>query len=147
MSMSRSAIALAATALVLAGCARTSLQPQAAAPERAPSGAEIRLVPSMNGKFEGEVSGTSAPESRFAKVKIGMELQQVLKLIGLYDEIYSHESGKRWIPFYFGNDVRRMVVHYKGEGCLTYTGGNVWGGGGNELIRIDNDPAGKCYQP
>lgn len=147
MTLFRSALVLTAASLVLAGCARTSLQPKAAETERAPSGAEVRIVPSMNGKFEGEISGAPAPDSRFAKVKIGMELQQVLKLIGAYDDMYSHESGKRWIPFYFGNDARRMVVHYKGEGCLTYTGGNVWGGGGNELIRIDNDPAGKCYQP
>ena len=147
MTLLRSALVLTASALVLAGCARTSLQPKATEPERAPSGAEVRVVPSMNGKFEGEISGSPAPDSRFAKLKIGMELQQVLKLIGVYDELYSHESGKRWIPFYFGNDARRIVVYYKGEGCLTYTGGNVWGGGGNELIRIDNDPAGKCYQP
>jgi hypothetical protein len=147
MSTHRTALALCAAALVLTGCARTSLETKSSAPERAPSGAEVRLVPSINGKYEGEISGTPAPDSRFAKVKIGMELQQVLRLIGNHDQLYSHESGKRWIPFYFGNDVRRVVVLYRGEGCLTYTGGNVWGGGGNELIRIDVDPDGKCYQP
>lgn len=147
MTSTRSALALCAIALTVAGCARTSLDQKPSGPERAPSGAEVRVVPSMNGKFEGEISGMPAPDSRFAKVKIGMELQQVLKLIGNYDQLYSHESGKRWIPFYLGNDARRVVVLYRGDGCLTFTGGTVWGGGANELLRIDNDPAGKCYQP
>ena len=63
------------------------------------------------------------------------------------DRSHAYESGKRWIPFYFGNDARRMQALYKGEGCLIFTGGNVWGGGGEELIGITYDTGGACYQP
>ncbi len=34
---------------------------------------------------------------------------------------------KLQIPFYFGNDARRMQVLYKGEGCLIFTAGGVMG--------------------
>ena len=50
-------------------------------------------------------------------------------------------------PFYLGDDARRIVVHHKGEGCLTFTGGKIWGGGEHVLIRMDVDPAGLCFQP
>ena len=70
----------------------------------------------------------------------------VWSLIGAPDDIFRHETGKRWIPFYFGNDAQRMQAWYKGEGCLTYTGGNVFGGGGNELITITVDSTSRCQE-
>ncbi|HEY0663888.1 MAG TPA: hypothetical protein VGD18_04695, partial [Thiobacillaceae bacterium] len=66
-------------------------------------------------------------------------------LIRTPDDMSRHETGKRWIPFYFGDDVQRIEVLYKGDGCLTYTGGNAFGGGGDQLIIITADPSGKCY--
>lgn len=147
MSSLRTTLALGAMSIAILGCSSVSLDPAAPSAGRSTSGQEVRTVKSPDGKFEGEVSGAPAPDSRFAKLRIGMELQQVLKLIGNYDELFNHETGKRWIPFYLGSDARRVVTHYKGEGCLSFTGGNVWGGGSNQLIRMDVDPAGKCYQP
>ena len=44
----------------------------------------------------------------------------------------------------YGNDAQRFQALYRGEGCLTYTAGNVFGGGGSELIRITAAPAGNC---
>jgi len=58
-----------------------------------------------------------------------------------------NRAGKRWIPFYFGNDARRMQVLYKGVGCLIFADGNAWGAGGGELIQIEHDASGACYQP
>ena len=63
------------------------------------------------------------------------------------DRSHTYESGKRWIPFYFGNDARRMQVLFRGEGCLIFTDGNVWGGAGGDLLEIHADPSGACYQP
>lgn len=144
-------VLLVATVLALAGslagCASTSLEEKAPAAPKTSASDPVRTVRSADGKTEGEISGTPAPDSRFAKLKIGMELQQVVRLIGPYDGMYGSETAKRWIPFYLGNDARRGIALYKGEGCLTFTGGNFWSAGGNELIRIDVDPAGKCYQP
>ncbi len=138
-------------ACLVAGCASqgpAASGPAAAPPATAagPSGAE-RTVKSRDGRFDGIVVGSPSAGSKFAKVQIGMEMQEVQQLIGAPDLWHTHETGKRWIPFYFGNDTRRLQATWKGEGCLSFTGGNVWGGGGNELIRIEVDPAGKCYQP
>ncbi|KAA0595274.1 hypothetical protein FZ942_16715 [Azospirillum lipoferum] len=110
----------------------------------APSTPGARMVKSRDGRYEGEVIGTPAPGSRFAKLQIGMTMEEVSTLIGAPDNMIRHETGKRWIPFYFGNDAQRLQVIYRNEGCLTYTGGNVFGGGGSELIRITVAPKGGC---
>jgi hypothetical protein len=144
------------TASLVAGCATVSLdepaKPSATSPRAASTAGtvgpnETRIVPSKDGSFEGEIVGTAAPGSRFAQLQIGMEALPVQRLIGIPDAMHAHETGKRWIPLYFGTDARRLITFYRGEGCLTFTGGNDWGGGGNQLIRIVVDPSGRCYQP
>jgi hypothetical protein len=142
-------IASIALVAALAGCASTqpaatspAAQPQAAAPGTAANAP--RIVKSRDGRFDGELVGTPAAGSKFAKLQIGMEMNEVFKLIGAGDNMTSNETGKRWIPFYFGNDARRVQVAYANEGCLTFTGGNIYGAGGNELIRITVDPKGVC---
>lgn len=143
------------TALAMAGllsaCASqpssdaSSSTQQPAAAKSEPSASNVRTVKSMDGSFEGEIIGTIRPNSRFSKLKIGMTMSQVHALIRTPDDMSRHETGKRWIPFYFGDDVQRIEVLYKGDGCLTYTGGNAFGGGGDQLIAITADPTGKCY--
>jgi hypothetical protein len=109
--------------------------------------ANTRVVKSRDGRFDGEIVGNPAANSKFAKLKIGMELNEVSQLIGAANTMNSHETGKRWIPFYFGNDTRRVQLDYNGEGCLFFTGGNVYGGGGNELVKIIADPSmGLCKE-
>lgn len=137
---------LGAASLALAGCSSISLDQPTGKTEAAAPGNTVRVVRSFDGRFDGEISGTPAPESRFAKIKIGMELEQVHKLIGEPDQLYSHDTGKTWIPFYFGADGRRVVTLYRGEGCLTYSGGGLFNST-KQLLRIDVDAAGKCYQP
>ena len=145
--------AVGATMLLLAGCATTSPRSSGSAEAAQPAGAaptpgKARVVKSRDGKFEGEVIGTPAPGSKFAQLQIGMDMEEVQTLLGRSpDRSHSYESGKRWIPFYFGNDARRVQALYKGEGCLIVTGGNVWGGAGGDLIQIEADPSGACYQP
>jgi hypothetical protein len=152
-------LALAAAALFGAACSSTpsnnsnssaaaaspAAQPTAAAAPAATNGA--RMMKSRDGKYEGEVIGTAAPNAKFSKLVIGMETPEVQDVMGRTpDRSHTYESGKRWIPFYFGNDARRMQVLYKGEGCLIFTNGNAWGGGGGDLIQITFDPSGACYQ-
>jgi len=154
-----SLVLLTASLMVLAGCASTTsttttasaAQSPAAAPAPAPATAAAvpapagaaansygptRKVKSKDGRFEGEIVGNVAPGSRFARLQIGMTFEEVTALIGAPDNMVRHETGKRWIPFYYGNDSQRLQVLYRREGCLTFTGGNVFGGGGNELVRI-----------
>jgi hypothetical protein len=107
-----------------------------------------REVESMDGSYTGEIIGEPAPGAKFAQLKIGMssgDVQNVMDRVP--DRQHSYESGKRWIPFYGGNDARRMQVLYKGEGCLIFTDGNVWGGAGGDLITIEHDASGACYKP
>ncbi|MGE0313502.1 MAG: hypothetical protein AB7P21_17975 [Lautropia sp.] len=139
--------ALALGACLAAGCASPS-KGGAGPAAAAPAAGDTRVVKSMDGSFEGEIRGTPAPNSKFAKLKIGMSMAETQNILDRApDRSHTYESGKRWIPFYFGNDARRMQVLFKGEGCLIFTGGNVWGGGAGDLIQIDADPSGACYQP
>ncbi len=141
--MLKTGISVLALAFGLAGCASQTFPPsrtkevQESAPTANAGGyGPVRTVKSRDGKFEGELLGTVVQGGKFSKLQIGMPMNEVLGLIGGPDGTDSHETGKRWIPFYFGGDARRIEVLYKGEGCLTYTGGNPWGGGENQLIRI-----------
>lgn len=158
----KTTMAALAITVLMAGCATKQPENQATASTSASSPAPAttapattaskskpsrpggRMVKSRNGKYDGEIVGTPGSGSKFAKLEIGMRMREVSDLIGGPDDLERHETGKRWIPFYFGPDAQRVEVFYKGEGCLTYTGGNVFGGGGNELIRITADPKGTC---
>ena len=106
----------------------------------------VRTVKSRDGSFDGELIGTSASGSKFSKLTIGMALDEVTGLIGAPDNMVRHETGKRWIPFYFGSDAQRLQVLYRGEGCLTFTAGNVFGGGGNVLIRVTATTRVDCME-
>jgi hypothetical protein len=146
-----------AVAVLFSACSSTSKAPEAQpkAATAAPA-AKVTATPattttnakSIDGKYTGEVVGTPAPNSKFAKLRIGMEMSEIQAIMGRApDRSHGYESGKRWIPFYYGNDARRVQALYKGEGCLIVTGGNVWGGGAGDLIQMSVDPTGACYQP
>ena len=138
-------LAILALAAMLAACGTTQ---QSAGGSAAGTDPNTKVVKSKDGSFEGEIVGTPREGSKFAGLQIGMQLNEVQSFMGKGpDRWHTYESGKRWIPFYFGNDARRMQVLYNGEGCLIFTEGNAWGGAGGDLIRIEHDAAGKCYQP
>lgn len=101
-----------------------------------PSG---RMVKSKDGTIEGEIVGTPAPKSKFAKLQIGMTPEEVEKLIGKADETDTHMAGKAFIPFHFGGDTRRLEAFYKREGQLTYSNTNNFVAP-NALIRIEVNP-------
>jgi hypothetical protein len=88
------------------------------------------------------------PGSKFAKLQIGMYINEVQDTLDrVPDRVRTYESGKRWIPFYFGTDSKRMQVLYKGEGCLVFSNGNNWGAGGGTLLSIHHDASDACYEP
>lgn len=142
-------LCVVATVAFFGGCANqtTSTKASEAAVAPATKSSETSATKSKESKPEGQIIGTPAKNSKFAKLKPGLTYRQVGDLIGQPDDMTRHETGKRWIPFYYGPDAQRLQVYYKNEGCLTYTGGNVFGGGGNELIRIAVDPKGGCWKP
>ncbi|MDF3035443.1 MAG: hypothetical protein K0S28_717 [Paucimonas sp.] len=134
-------------ALLCIGCASSS--PTPSAPEnQAGTAQNAQVVKSRDGTYTGEVIGKAAPGSKFSKLQIGMSMGEVQEIMGgTPDRFHTYESGKRWIPFYFGNDARRMQVLFKNEGCLIFTDGNAWGGAGGDLVQIEVDPSGACYKP
>jgi hypothetical protein len=138
-----------AVSLLFSACATKQPQSTPSATSTSASGASAgQAVKSRDGSFSGEVVGSPAPGSKFSKLQIGMQMNEVQEVFGRApDRLHTYESGKRWIPFYFGNDARRMQVLYKGEGCLVFTNGNIWGGAGGDLINITHDATGACYQP
>ena len=81
------------------------------------------------------------PNSKLAKVQLGMSKKQVSDVLGQPSDENSYATGKMWIPFYFGNDVRRTSWFYKGLGRVVFADGNAFGGGVPEVIRVDYDPA------
>lgn len=98
-----------------------------------------RIVKSKDGTIEGEIVGTPAPKSKFAKLRIGMTPEEVEKLIGRADDTDSHMTGKAFIPFHFGGDKRRLEAFYKHEGQLTYSNTNNFVAP-NALIKIEVNP-------
>jgi len=81
---------------------------------------------------EGEVIGKPAPGSKFAKLKIGMTLKQVVGLIGSPASQWQRPTGKAHIPFYFGDDRWVVEYAYSKEGQLSFNGG-----GEQLLVRIE----------
>ena len=150
-------LTLSVTAAVVLGLAACGSQPghtDAQATDGAQPTAETteatgtRVVRSRDGDFEGEITGQAQPGSKFEQLQIGMSMNEVQEVMeGTPDRFHTYESGKRWIPFYFGNDARRLQALYQGQGCLVFTEGNVWGAAGGDLIAIEHDSSGACYQP
>ena len=79
------------------------------------------------------------PDSKFAKVTVGMGETQVRDLIGFSTDYSLKRTGKEWIPFYLGDDIVRSVHHYKAEGRLIF---NKKG----RLVEIEYDPSEDGYK-
>jgi hypothetical protein len=97
------------------------------------------IVKSKDGSVEGEIVGTPAPKSKFAKLRIGMTPEEVEKLIGRPNGTESHVTGKRFIPFHYSGDTQRLETFYKHEGQLTFTNTNNFIPP-NALIKIEANP-------
>lgn len=86
--------------------------------------------------WEGEISGIPAAGSKFAKLKIGMTIEEVFRLIGMPSGQSSYPTGKSHIPFYHGADRWRQEAIYNGHGRLVFSQQGGWGGSGYNLIWI-----------
>ena len=94
---------------------------------------------SRDGTFEGEVYGNIPPNSKWAKLQIGMEQPEVERILGVSHEVRHTPTGKAFIPFYYGTDRFRYEVVYRGQGSVSYTGGS-WGAGRGVMMMINYDP-------
>lgn len=94
-----------------------------------------RTVKGLNG-YEGEITGTPARNSRFARLQIGMSAKQVTDLAGPPTDQGAYVTGKAFIPFYFGSDRHRYEMTYKGQGRLVFAGGGMGDYSSGNLIWI-----------
>jgi outer membrane protein assembly factor BamE (lipoprotein component of BamABCDE complex) len=123
---------------LLSGCATTNTGTTSSSTNQSsipPS--NIQKVKGLNG-VDGEIVGNAAANSKFKDLKIGMSLAQIVKVLGEPSDQGDYETGKRWIPFYYGDDVRRTELVYTKQGRLTFASGSVFGSNSNGgiLIRI-----------
>jgi hypothetical protein len=75
---------------------------------------------------------------RLANVEPGMTPGQVTGILGAPTSEQSYQTGKAWIPFYWGSDLARTDWKYAGEGRVVFSQ-NRWSGA-LKVIRVDYDP-------
>lgn len=107
-----------AALLLSAGCASTNKTPAQTASQPAAAAAKAP---------DSGIIGDIPADSPFAKIQLGMTQGQVHEILGQPTDSKSYQTGKAWIPFYFGPDVMRTDEFYKGVGVVTYTGAGVGG--------------------
>ena len=85
------------------------------------------------------------PDSPFARVKIGEDMQQVYADIGRPTSENHYMTGKSFIPFHFsGSDDHRMAARYKGIGTITFSNDSAYSSG-MSVISVDYDPKETGY--
>jgi outer membrane protein assembly factor BamE (lipoprotein component of BamABCDE complex) len=90
---------------------------------------------------EAEAFVNAAPAGTpMSKIKAGMTAQEVVTILGSPQAQGQYITGKAFIPFYYGDDVKRNALYYKGQGRVIITGGNVFGGGGGNVVAVEYDP-------
>jgi hypothetical protein len=91
------------------------------------------------------VSAPIPPDSIFAKVKIGMDKNEVIATIGPPTTEGMYQTGKAWIPYHFGGDNMRATAHYKGVGSITYSSNSAFTSG-MSVMSIDYDPTDPGFE-
>jgi len=61
------------------------------------------------------------PDSRLTMVEPGMDEMEVREVLGDPDDANMYQTGKQWIPFYFGTDTYRTDWIYEGLGRVVYS--------------------------
>lgn len=129
-------IALFVPLVLAAGCASTN--------KTAPATKETAKPAQTNAPIESKIDGDFPANSAFAKLKLGMAQGQVHEILGQPTDSKQYQTGKAWIPFYFGPDMMRHDEFYKGVGVVTYTGAGI-GGVHWKLYRAVYNPAEDGY--
>lgn len=57
----------------------------------------------------------------------GMIYSQVIEILGDPDDWNKYQTGKAFIPFYFGKDTERLEARYAGMGTVVYSCGGFGG--------------------
>jgi hypothetical protein len=78
---------------------------------------------SQGAPAEKAATGTAAvpDDSPLAKITIGMNDNDVRKILGEPTTQNAYMTGKAWIPYYFGPDTSRTDYIYKGIGRVVFS--------------------------
>ncbi|MGR8930323.1 MAG: outer membrane protein assembly factor BamE domain-containing protein [Gammaproteobacteria bacterium] len=104
--------------LLTIGCASTNNSQAPTANQPATSSGKIP---------DSGIVGDVPADSPFARIRLGMTQGQVHEILGQPTDTKSYQTGKAWIPFYFGPDMSRTDEFYKGVGIVTYSGAGIGG--------------------
>ncbi len=97
---------------------------------------------SDGGSSEAAATDTPPPSgSKFAKVELGSDDNDVRKVLGNPDDTNNYQTGKSWIPFYYGSDTHRTDWLYEGQGRIVFSRNRY--SGGLKVIRVMYNPDDK----
>lgn len=106
---------------------------ESAAPAPAPAPAAASAPAS------GETSARPPPPgSKLARVTNGMSEAQVVEILGAPTSQQNYQTGKAWIPYYYGPDTGRVDYRYKGLGSVVFSRNRY--SSATKVIRVDSDP-------
>lgn len=108
--------------IVLTGCAANSASGPVTRVEAAETGEAA--IPSSN---------------PLSKIEPGMGTSQVISILGPPSDMEMYQTGKQWIPFYFGKDIIRKRLYYKRAGSVVF-------GGNGRVVEILYDPNEDGFQ-
>lgn len=116
--------------------AATSAESEAAAESAAaPANAKAEAKAA---KAKAKAPNPAPAGSPLAKISNGMADTDVRRILGEPSSSKSYQTGKQWIPYYYGPDTARTEYIYKGLGRITLTRNRY--SGGLSVIRVDYDP-------
>lgn len=78
------------------------------------------------------------PGSPLAKIELGMNDTDVRRILGQPTDANAYQTGKSWIPFYYGTDTSRTDWIYRGVGRVVFSRNQY--SGGLKVIRVDYNP-------
>jgi len=86
-------------------------------------------------------AGYSEPPagSKLAKVQVGWNEVEVRKALGEPDSSNAYQTGKGWIPFYYGPDTHRTDWMYRGQGRVVFSRNRY--SGALKVIRVLYNPS------
>ena len=87
----------------------------------------------------GDVENNPPIDSVLIKIKKGMTSDTVVSILGAPADVTSYQTGKRWMPFYYGPDTSRTDFIYSGLGRIVFSNSRY--SGGSKVIRITYDPS------
>jgi outer membrane protein assembly factor BamE (lipoprotein component of BamABCDE complex) len=129
---------------LIAGCASTKTESESEAKTTpAPAATTTKAKPAEARSEDSKIVGNIPRGSPFSKLALDMSQKQVYDLIGRPTDTKYYQTGKAWIPFYYGSDTSRFEALYKGQGRITFTTSRY--SSESKVFRIEYDPTETGY--